>query len=232
MGALTSQSYTCRGLRGLQPADGSCLYHSLTSELLRILPSTHVPTPPANATELRKVLTSFVIDNKNLNYGGNTWNDWVLMHSEGLSPEAYAAKMTRETQWGGEVEIAACCVFFNVNIWVYQRISTTNEEYKRTVEYIPPNSNPSSFIAHLVFVNANHYDVFQPFKPVEVAKRSCTQVCRPRDRTARARPAREAEQQQKQLEREPKQTVCHARSPLSHPSRSCLFFYFPSDLLI
>ena len=96
-----------------QPGDGSCLFHSLAYGLSGRSSNTKV------SRKLRLDIANFIREHPEHKIAGVTIADWVHLDSE-LSVDAYSKTMTKESSWGGALEIAVCGILKGVNIHVYE----------------------------------------------------------------------------------------------------------------
>jgi len=141
----------CRVVR--QPGDGSCLYHSLRYGLQQ-LRAGDVPSTSA----LRQRLARWVALNAQLRIADTPVAMWVKWDS-GLSPEAYANRMSRYG-WGGGIEMAACSRLMGVNVWVYER---SKGGYERISCFDAPKAqNPNASTVHILYCGGVHYDALIP----------------------------------------------------------------------
>lgn len=90
-----------------QPGDGSCLYHSLCFGLGLF--------DGGAASALRCELASWMARNQDTKLAGTPLSDWVLWDS-GITVQAYAARMQRQGEWGGALEMAVCARLKRVNV--------------------------------------------------------------------------------------------------------------------
>jgi len=156
-----------------QPADGSCLFHSLVYCLnsrrdgRMISSSTSVSStsstvsscvpPPLTAKYLRRKIASFVAANPNLLIADDPLKEWILWDS-GKSVRDYAAEMA-VGGWGGGVEIAACSHMYNVNIHVYEA-DPKSDEFVR-ISCFNLDSPKRRRTLHVLYHGRNHYDALQ-----------------------------------------------------------------------
>ena len=149
-----------------QPPDGSCLFHSLRFGLSRCSASLNVP---ANARALRAELARWVAAHPELRLADTPLASWVKWDS-GLSPKAYASRMSH-SGWGGGIELAACSHAFAVNVWVYEK---RRHGYERISTFDAPAKGAAaagaaaSRTVHVLYQGGCHYDALLP-EPSEVA---------------------------------------------------------------
>jgi hypothetical protein len=125
-----------------QPGDGSCLFHSMSYNLGQ----------GYNASRLRSDICSFINHNPNLLISDTPLKDWVKWDT-GTSVSDYVRKMSRGS-WGGGIEMACLSQMKQVNVHVYERVSTG---YKRisAFDYLPDaKSRP---IIRVLYCGGVHY---------------------------------------------------------------------------
>lgn len=163
-----------KATRHRQPADGSCLFHSLVhcfnsmrdgertnSSMTVSSSSTSVSScmpPPLTAKHLRKKIANFIAANPNLHIADDPLKEWVLWDS-GQSVKEYAAAMA-VSGWGGGIEIAACSQLYKVNIHIYEA-DPKSDEYVR-ISCFNLDSSKTKKTLHLLYHGRNHYDALQP----------------------------------------------------------------------
>jgi hypothetical protein len=156
-----------------QPADGSCLFHSLvyclnsSKDSRKMNSSASVSSssstvsscipPPLTAKYLRRKIASYVAANPNLPIADDPLKEWVLWDS-GQSVKDYAAAMA-VGGWGGGVEIAACSHMYRVNIHVYEADSKS-DEYVR-ISCFNFDSQKTRKTLHVLYHGRNHYDALR-----------------------------------------------------------------------
>jgi len=160
-----------KATRVKQPADGSCLFHSLVycfntireekrtmnSSCASVVSSSSsvasVMPPPLTANYLRRKIANFISANPNLDIADDPLREWVLWDS-GQSVKQYAASMAVEG-WGGGIEIASCSQLYKVNIHVYEADPTKTNEYVRISCF---NVDRAKQTLHILYHGRNHYD--------------------------------------------------------------------------
>eukprot|EP00931_Biecheleriopsis_adriatica_P103763 TRINITY_DN78555_c0_g1_i1.p1 TRINITY_DN78555_c0_g1~~TRINITY_DN78555_c0_g1_i1.p1 ORF type:complete len:501 (+),score=89.57 TRINITY_DN78555_c0_g1_i1:72-1574(+) len=123
-----------------QPADGSCLFHSLSYGL----------ADRTNASSLRREICSFIAANPDMTISDTSIKDWVKYDSN-ESVSSYAQRMSGGT-WGGGIEMAALTKLRTVNVHVYEKVP---EGYRRISAF--ENSNASKTI-NVLYQGRMHYD--------------------------------------------------------------------------
>jgi hypothetical protein len=106
-----------RGARVVpQPGDGSCLFHSLASQ---------IGGKDVDADALRDQSAAFVAGSPDERVAGTPVRDWIRWES-GMEPAAYAQRMRRAGQWGGAIELAVIAHLRGVVVEVYERDGGTS----------------------------------------------------------------------------------------------------------
>ena len=95
-----------------QPADGSCLFHSI---------SGGVNEPALNARTLRAKVCDFIVQNSDCTIAGNPLKDWIAWETGGRSVRQYATRMANKRTWGGGIEMACISIMLNVNVHVWEK---------------------------------------------------------------------------------------------------------------
>lgn len=154
-----------------QPADGSCLFHSLVycfnsmrdrrmSSSTSISSSSSTVTscvpPPLTHKHLRKKIANYISANPNLLIADDPLKEWVLWDS-GQSVKEYASAMAI-SGWGGGIEIAACSQLYKVNIHVYEADPKSNEFVR--ISCFNSDSKTKKTL-HILYHGRNHYDALQ-----------------------------------------------------------------------
>lgn len=123
-----------------QPADGSCLFHSLC----------HGLGPAQNASSLRREIAIYIASNPQAKISGDTLEEWVRWDAS-MCCDSYARQMAREG-WGGGIEMAVFSLLKNVSVHVYERRGSA---FQRITCFDRPE--PSK-IVHVVYQGRKHYD--------------------------------------------------------------------------
>lgn len=124
-----------------QPADGSCLFHSLSYGL-----ADH----RANASTLRRDICGFIAKNPDLTISDTSIKDWVQYDSN-QSVASYAAKMSGGV-WGGGIEMAALTKLKGVSVHVYEKVP---DGYRRISAFENPNASKTISV---LYQGRMHYD--------------------------------------------------------------------------
>jgi hypothetical protein len=124
-----------------QPADGSCLFHSLSYGL-----GDH----RTNASALRRDICSFIAKNPDLTISDTSIKDWVQYDSN-TTVASYAAKMSGGV-WGGGIEMAALTKLKSVNVHVYEKVP---DGYRRISAFENPNASKTISV---LYQGRMHYD--------------------------------------------------------------------------
>lgn len=135
-----------------QPADGSCLFHSLNYGL----------GEGGSAGSLRREIACFVEKNPNLKIAGDELQDWVKWDSNS-SVSAYARRMATGG-WGGGIEMAACSRLKSVNVHVYES-RRSDAGFKRISCFDCPEARKT---IHVLYQGGVHYDALEPLQPIGV----------------------------------------------------------------
>lgn len=146
LGASRGVLYKRNGQCIRQPADGSCLFHSLCYGL------NSQSGQRLRASELRKQLAGFIEQNPELDIAGDSIEEWVRWDSNS-SAFSYARKMA-SSGWGGGLEMAACSHLKGVDIHVYER---SGAGFKRISCFDCPTRDKSQ-IVNVLYQGGVHYD--------------------------------------------------------------------------
>jgi len=133
-----------------QPADGSCLFHSLNFGLCREGGGQR-SSPYGGAEALRRELARFIAEHPQLEISGDTLEEWVRWDAN-TSCIGYAKRMS-VGGWGGGIEMAACSLLKKVNVHVYEQ--TRWGEYQRISCFDNPEARKT---VHVLYQGGVHYD--------------------------------------------------------------------------
>jgi len=123
-----------------QPADGSCLFHSLSYGL----------ADRSSASSLRREICGFIAKNPDMTISDTSIKDWVKYDSnEAVS--SYAQRMSGGT-WGGGIEMAAMTRLKNVNVHVYEKAP---DGYRRISAFELPDASKTISV---LYQGRMHYD--------------------------------------------------------------------------
>mmetsp|Transcript_92006 Transcript_92006/g.177306 ORF Transcript_92006/g.177306 Transcript_92006/m.177306 type:complete len:514 (+) Transcript_92006:73-1614(+) len=123
-----------------QPADGSCLFHSLSYGL----------SDKSTASSLRRDISGYIAKNPDMTIADTAIKDWIKYDSND-SVQAYAQRMAGGT-WGGGIEMAALTRMRNVNVHVYEKC---REGYRRISAFDCPNARKTICV---LYQGRMHYD--------------------------------------------------------------------------
>lgn len=120
----------------------SCLFISLSHFI-----------PNVNPNRLRNILCQFL--SKNPKLLDEVHASQIIKWEKGMSLIEYINFMSRNSSWGGAIEIKAFCTLYKVNVLV------SSIPNKRNIEFIG-NPNSKNFLA--ISWTGNHYE---PLKIIE-----------------------------------------------------------------
>mmetsp|Transcript_76686 Transcript_76686/g.171944 ORF Transcript_76686/g.171944 Transcript_76686/m.171944 type:complete len:247 (-) Transcript_76686:325-1065(-) len=123
-----------------QPADGSCLFHSLSYGL----------ADRSSASTLRRDICGYIAKNPDMTIADTAIKDWIRYDSNDSVYE-YAERMSGGT-WGGGIEMAALTKMKNVNVHVYEKC---HEGYRRISAFDSPNARKTVCV---LYQGRMHYD--------------------------------------------------------------------------
>lgn len=129
-----------------QPADGSCLFHSMA----------HGIGEGGSAGSLRREIANFVERNPTLKIAGDELQDWIKWDTNS-TVSAYARRMATGG-WGGGIEMAACSRLKNVNVHVYES-RRSDQGFKRISCFDCPEARKT---IHVLYQGGVHYDAIDP----------------------------------------------------------------------
>jgi len=129
-----------------QPADGSCLFHSLCVGLAN-----------RDAEGLRRELARFVAQNPHVEISGDTIEEWVRWDAN-TSCALYARRMER-SGWGGGIEMAVCSLLKKVNVHVYERYERSHGDFLRISCFDDPEARKT---VHVLYQGGVHFDALLP----------------------------------------------------------------------
>ena len=129
-----------------QPADGSCLFHSLCVGLAN-----------RDAEGLRRELARFVAQNPHVEISGDTIEEWVRWDAN-TSCELYARRMER-SGWDGGIEMAVCSLLKKVNVHVYERYERSHGDFLRISCFDDPEARKT---VHVLYQGEVHFDALLP----------------------------------------------------------------------
>ena len=126
----------------VQPADGSCLYHSLGRGAL----------PRVSAAMLRPELAAFMAENPKLLVNGKTMTEWLSAERGAISMDEYTRRQAR-FGWGGSIEILSYMLKKKTNVWVWVPLAAG--KYRLTTRFdLPANRRRQN----LCYKGGAHYD--------------------------------------------------------------------------
>lgn len=150
------------------PMDGNCLFHAAFAELQRLrLTSTHNIRSPQ---DLRRVLVEWITANgSQTEVADLTLSTWIELETE-ESLEAYVARMSRDGEWGGIIELYALTEMFNVSTCVWESAASSSGQPRYTRRHslegrrsAGQKRDPRSTDAlHLHYNGSTHYTIFVP----------------------------------------------------------------------
>lgn len=123
-----------------QPADGSCLFHSLSYGL----------SDRSTASSLRREICRYVESNPETIIADTLLKDWIKYDSGG-TVQSYAKRMEGGT-WGGGIEMAALTKMKTVNVHVYEKCE---DGYRRISSFDNPNAQKTISV---LYQGRMHYD--------------------------------------------------------------------------
>ena len=151
----------------MMPMDGNCLFHALFHELRRLRLAADVP----NAHVLRLRLTDWVsAHGQKAECASLTLSQWIELETE-EALERYVARLQRNGEWGGIVELYAVTELFDVTTCVWEPLGRTPAggwRYTRrhSLEGSSARSRRDerngSRTVHLHYNGSSHYSVFVP----------------------------------------------------------------------
>lgn len=124
-----------------QPADGSCLFHSLSYGL----------SDRSTASSLRRDISGYIAKNPDMRIADTAIKDWIRYDSDD-SVQSYAQRMADGTPWGGGIEMAALTRMRNVNVHVYEKC---RDGYRRISAFDCPNAQKTVTV---LYQGRMHYD--------------------------------------------------------------------------
>jgi hypothetical protein len=130
------------------PPDGSCLFHSLASEL-RSGVSSH---------DLRQEICDFIQANPAVVVAGRPLQDWVSWEA-GQTVTDYASAMRHRDKWAGPIEIAVCVFIKRAHVHIYREVS--GEGFQRICEFDDVGGQVCSAKVLSVVYSPGHYDAFE-----------------------------------------------------------------------
>jgi len=125
-----------------QPADGSCLFHSLSFGL----------SDQSTAQSLRSDIARFITNNPDMLIADSALKEWIKRDT-GATPSSYAAR-TAGNQWGGGIEMAALTRLKQVNVHVYEKCRHV-EGYRRISAFDYPGASKT---VGVLYQGRMHYD--------------------------------------------------------------------------
>mmetsp|Transcript_134061 Transcript_134061/g.245908 ORF Transcript_134061/g.245908 Transcript_134061/m.245908 type:complete len:543 (-) Transcript_134061:34-1662(-) len=128
-----------------QPADGSCLFHSLSYGL----------SDRSTASSLRREICGYIERNPDDIIADTSLRDWIRYDSGG-TVNTYASRMSGGT-WGGGIEMAALTKMKNVNVHVYEKCE---DGFKRISAFQSPGASKT---VSVLYQGRMHYDAIDVF---------------------------------------------------------------------
>lgn len=98
---------------------------------------------------LRKLAVDTLDKSRHKVIAGSTLEEWIRM-SEGLSVNAYCARMRNKQQWGGAIELLALSIALDKTIAVYEMKGQS--QAKKIACFGEGKST-----IYLLYINRNHY---------------------------------------------------------------------------
>lgn len=142
-----------------QPADNSCLYHSLSyclaaEDLIENVYSHN------DGFQLRTSVNTFIRDNGNVNINlapEVRTSITEAVHMEGYSCQTYSQLMSNTNEWGGVIEIATVAEMFAVNICIYIPVHNSRL-YKWLGTFRCSSCDADTTDIYILYKGQNHYD--------------------------------------------------------------------------
>eukprot|EP00927_Polykrikos_kofoidii_P073417 TRINITY_DN6945_c0_g3_i1.p1 TRINITY_DN6945_c0_g3~~TRINITY_DN6945_c0_g3_i1.p1 ORF type:complete len:513 (+),score=85.14 TRINITY_DN6945_c0_g3_i1:120-1658(+) len=127
-----------------QPADGSCLFHSLSFGL----------SDRSTAPSLRRDICNYIAKNPDMTIADTALKEWIRYDSGG-TVQSYADRMRGDT-WGGGIEMAALTKMKKVNVHVYEKCREGGVEgYRRISAFENPGALKT---VSVLYQGRMHYD--------------------------------------------------------------------------
>ena len=146
------------------PMDGNCLFTSAFRELARLRRAGSVASP----AELRAAIVEWVrIKGSETECAELTLAQWISLETE-EELEQYIARMRRNGEWGGIIELYALTEMFDVCTCVYEPGAVTSTGRRAHVRRHAleagnrPEGAPPPPRAHLHYNGTSHYSIFVP----------------------------------------------------------------------
>lgn len=137
-----------------QPADGSCLFHSIAYGL----------NDGTTGPSLRRQLVAFMGQNQLYKIADTTIKEWVQMTSGKTVPQ-YIQRLSQSNTWGGALELALAAKLKAVNIHVHKRCG---DGYRCIATFDMPEAVRTVNIVYRT-VPCKHYDALSVNKQVKCA---------------------------------------------------------------
>lgn len=158
------------------PPDGNCLFHSIANGLVR--QGVHyfsitfcnnnnkrIVTVLCNYSALREACSFFAGEYPNATVNGSKLNEWIYL-SSGETIDQYKRRISQDTVWGGEMEIAILSVFLPIKILVFVNMKTERGIVNEPVIYDNGTGDVYSNIRKveiklLYYKSSRHYDLIE-----------------------------------------------------------------------
>lgn len=147
-------SQIIKGVLVEQPADGSCLFHSIAFGL----------NDGTTGPSLRRQLVAFMGQNQLYRIADTTIKEWVQMTS-GKSVPQYIQRLSQSNTWGGALELALAAKLKGVNIHVHKRCG---DGYRCIATFDMPEAVRTVNIVYRT-VPCKHYDALSVSKQMKCA---------------------------------------------------------------
>jgi hypothetical protein len=128
----------------IMPGDGNCLFHSIGNAVNMI------------QDEIRKLVSNFLLKNKNKKFNGLTLEEWVRLETD-MNVETYSQYILRKGEWGGNIELYICSQVFKINLFI---LSKKMQGYKVISTYVYKNKARNVFLIY----DGIHYNYMKVIK--------------------------------------------------------------------
>jgi hypothetical protein len=137
------------------PADGSCLFHSLTQGL-----EAQQLHGAGRHSASRAEIADWLLAHRGTEVAGVPLRDWIAWDSNKNWTVPQYAKLLRDTAyWGGELEIVACTLKCDVNVSIWRICDDEPSNYERTAIY---EREGATATICLHYVGGRHYELLVP----------------------------------------------------------------------
>ena len=154
------------------PMDGNCLFHAAFRELKRLNKVGNVSSPRS----LRRTVVDWVATSgSETECADLTLSQWIELETE-EDLNQYVARMRRDGEWGGIIELYAMTEMFQVTTCVWEPAASSGGgqrrytqrhslESHRSNKGQEPGPETARGAAHLHYNGTSHYSVFVPDCP-------------------------------------------------------------------